>query len=155
MIKLFATALLACSMLLSPAYAWAGDPSISLSFHLTRPESGKGAGLKKRFERETLLLERDPFLSINDFTTATVERTDTRGYNVIVHLSPDALERTRRVTREANGRRIAILIENEVVMAPVIRGEAQHETVRVAFGLTEVEAQLLAARINAEIHQRR
>lgn len=134
----------------------AGDPSISVRFHMAvSKQPGRGQSLvKKRFGRENLFLERKPFLTIHDLTSASVQRTDTRGYNVAVQLSPEAFEKTRELTRVSHGKRIAILIENEIVMAPVIRGEAKQEQIYIAYGLTDVEAELLAARINAEIHQR-
>ena len=89
----------------------------------------------------------EPALDSGDVTNAlAVEPRDGEAPYVALTLSNEAAKRFEDLTREWKGRRIAIVVDDEILCAPVIRGVIAGGRVSVTFGAGDPE--ILLSRAN-------
>lgn len=88
-------------------------------------------------------------------TVEVVTDRETKGVNLAVTLSGPAGERLREVTRQSIGRRLAILFDGVVQMAPIVRSEITGGRVTITLGreTTREEAEGLAAGLRGELRR--
>ena len=80
-------------------------------------------GTTRRDGVRTFLLTGTSTVHVPDVVDAKVVESSEDGVYIVVVLSQDAAERFRIATKEAIGRRIAIVVDGKVTSAPVVRGE--------------------------------
>ena len=83
---------------------------------------------------------------------SAVVSTSGHGYSQIdFSLTPDGKERFAEITRQNIGRRLAIVIDGQLITAPTIQSEIPSGEGQITGSFTEQEARDLAAKINKAI----
>ena len=101
---------------------------------------------------ETLHVQKTPLMDYTAIRSATVERDASSGDPEInVELSDVGKELFAAVTKENINKRLAIVLDGHLYLAPVIRSEISDGKVQITGHFTEEEASELAAKINAAI----
>jgi preprotein translocase subunit SecD len=121
-----------------------GPPSVELEIRLASDTSGEGTTpVSDPDTKGTLHLG-----AAIEFTNRDIERT--RVFfepdehfpisRVLIRLNRDAGERLARLTKDNEGRRLAILLDRKVVMAPIIRGEIKGGEAEISGSFSKDEA---------------
>jgi RNA polymerase sigma factor (sigma-70 family) len=101
---------------------------------------------------ETLQVQKTPLMDYTAIRSATVERDASSGDPEInVELSDVGKELFAAVTKENINKRLAIVLDGHLYLAPVIRSEISDGKVQITGHFTEEEARELAAKINEAI----
>ena len=101
---------------------------------------------------ETLHVQKTPLMDYTAIRSATVERDASSGDPEInVELSDVGKELFAAVTKENINKRLAIVLDGHLYLAPVIRSEISDGKVQITGHFTEEEARELAAKINDAI----
>jgi preprotein translocase subunit SecD len=101
---------------------------------------------------ETLQVQKTPLMDYTAIRSATVERDASSGDPEInVELSDVGKELFAAVTKENINKRLAIVLDGHLYLAPVIRSEISDGKVQITGHFTEEEASELAAKINEAI----
>ena len=139
-----------------------------LEFHIVHPqssqlvpqiESGKAASPpgwvllndvehksanQQNTKPDKLLVKRRPELGGQDVSTARAIYQQ-RGWEIDLHFTKAGAETFARVTRENINQRLAIVLDNEVISAPVIQSEIPGGNAQITGSFTAEEAQQLAS----------
>ncbi|MGA3144847.1 MAG: sigma-70 family RNA polymerase sigma factor [Verrucomicrobiota bacterium] len=101
---------------------------------------------------ETLHVQKTPLMDYTAIRSATVERDASSGDPEInVELSDVGKELFAAVTKENINKRLAIVLDGHLYLAPVIRSEISDGKVQITGHFTKEEARELAAKINDAI----
>jgi RNA polymerase sigma factor (sigma-70 family) len=101
---------------------------------------------------ETLHVQKTPLMDYTAISSATVTTDPSSGDPEInVELSDVGKELFAAVTKENLNKRMAIVLDGQLYMAPVIRSEITGGKVQITGHFTEEEASELAAKINGAI----
>jgi RNA polymerase sigma factor (sigma-70 family) len=101
---------------------------------------------------ETLQVQKTPLMDYTAINSATVTTDPSSGDPEInVELSDVGKELFAAVTKENLNKRLAIVLDGQLYMAPVIRSEITGGKVQITGHFTEEEASELAAKINGAI----
>ena len=101
---------------------------------------------------ETLHVQKTPLMDYTAIRSATVEWDASSGEPEInIELSDVGKELFTAVTKENLNKRMAIVLDGQLYMAPVIRSEITGGKVQITGHFTEEEASELAAKINGAI----
>lgn len=140
-LALAALALLSCSSASSPPQntaSWNGPqemrpsqvrrppgvPHASLEFRLVLEQSASGATELVDSDGKRLLVAADPIATQRDITRTEVGREsflpDQGSYVIYVHFTEDAASRLREFSSQNLNRRLAIVFDGELLLAPVI-----------------------------------
>ena len=86
-----------------------------------------------------LLDVADPIVGARDVASAAVE--EARGAIVVmIHLTPEAATRVEATTAKNVGRRLAVVVGDEVLMSPVIQGAIKGDKLPLGIGKVEEAA---------------
>lgn len=97
---------------------------------------------------ETLHVQKKIQLGPSAITTASVSTNALGGRTIDFTLTETGKEKFASLTRENIGRRLAIIVNGQVVSAPVIRSEIFGGRGEISGNFTEAEAKSLAAKLN-------
>jgi preprotein translocase subunit SecD len=101
---------------------------------------------------ETLQVQKTPLMDYTAINSATVTTDPSSGDPEInVELSDVGKELFAAVTKENLNKRMAIVLDGQLYMAPVIRSEITGGKVQITGHFTQEEASELAAKINGAI----
>jgi preprotein translocase subunit SecD len=101
---------------------------------------------------ETMHVQKTPLMDYTAISSATVTTDPASGDPEInVELSDVGKELFAAVTKENLNKRMAIVLDGQLYMAPVIRSEITGGKVQITGHFTEEEASELAAKINGAI----
>jgi preprotein translocase subunit SecD len=102
---------------------------------------------------EKLYLHKEIIISNKDVVAARpIPSFTPRSFDIEIEFSDEGAERISRASTENIGKRIAILIDGKVVVAPVLRSSISHKAVLAgsAPSFTKEEAEDLARKIVAQ-----
>lgn len=103
-----------------------------------------------RAEKETLFLSvAAEALTERDVHSAVATVNDFRGHAVSIALGPEGTRRFAEITAAGVGRRLAILVDGQVLMAPVVREPILGGRLEIVGGFTLAQARELAAVLSA------
>lgn len=97
-------------------------------------------------------LDPEPVLSMSQFDTALVHGEDR---HVTVRLTEAGADTLAFVTRSSIGRRIAIVVDDQVAAMPLIQGEIRTSDLPLMPQVSREAAEGLASRINSTLRRRR
>lgn len=119
---------------------------------VTEPVPSEDEGAPTTFRvvgLRTIVLRGEPVVTTADVEDALVKVDESTGYQsvyVLVTLGSAGAERFYDVTREWNGRRLAILVDGHVDSAPVIRSPIAGGRISITMGAGDLDKQLADAR---------
>jgi hypothetical protein len=133
-----------------PAPAQTGGSGVQI--HLVDESAGPGA-LRKvvRASGETLALERRHLLDERDVASASFGPDGASGHSIEIVLTLAGAGTLAKITAQNLGRRLAIVISGELLVAPVIRTPIASGKVQVSGHFTELEAAALTAAIRSAV----
>jgi preprotein translocase subunit SecD len=106
-------------------------------------------------DTETLQVEKTPLMDYTAIQSATVTRNASSGAPEInVEFSPEGGELFAAITKENINKRLAIVLDGQVYVAPVIRSEIMEGKAQITGNFLEEQANELAAKINELIVSR-
>jgi preprotein translocase subunit SecD len=95
----------------------------------------------------TFLLTGEPVITTKDVDAAdATQDPQTLGADVRVSLGPDGADRFYGFTQEWVGRRLAIVIDDHIESAPVVRGPIRGGKISITMGVGAPDEQLANAR---------
>ena len=100
---------------------------------------------------EKIPLDPEPVLPMSQFDTAWTHPGDK---HITVRLTEPGAETLSRVTRSSIGRRIAIVVDDQVAAMPVIQAEIKSAELQLMPQVSADAAEELASRINAALGPR-
>lgn len=101
---------------------------------------------------ETLYVQKTPLMDYTAISSATVTKNTSTGIPQIdVEFSDVGRELFAQITKENLNKRLAIVLDGQLLSAPVIRSEVTGGKVQLTGDFTEEEARNLAAKINEAI----
>jgi RNA polymerase sigma factor (sigma-70 family) len=120
---------------------------------LALDEPGEGTEpMTNNASGETLHVQKTPLMDYTAISSATVTTDPSSGEPQInIELSDIGKELFAAVTKENINKRLAIVLDGHLYLAPVIRSEITEGKVQITGHFTEGEASELAAKINAAI----
>jgi hypothetical protein len=98
--------------------------------------------------RETLHVQKKTLLDHSAMATALVTTNALGGRQIEFTLTETGKEQFAKLTRENIGRRLAIIVDGQVLSAPTINSEISDGQGQISGNFTEDEAKNLAAKIN-------
>lgn len=105
-----------------------------------------------RAEEETIQVQNSPLLDYTAIRSTTVTKDPSSGAPEIdVEFSEEGKDLFAAITRENINKRLAIVLDGQVLSAPVIRSEIAGGKAQITGNFTEEEANVLAAKINDAI----
>ncbi len=98
-------------------------------------------------------LNPTPIIKGDDIENAAREKFDNTGNNfyISINLKPDAINSWSNATRENIGKSIAIVLDNKVLAAPMVRSEIKNGKCQITGDFSENEAKRFAILINSEL----
>ena len=104
---------------------------------------------------EALQVQKTPLLDYTAISSATVTTNMSSGVPQIdIEFSQVGRELFAAITKENINKRLAIVLDGQVVSAPVIRSEISEGKAQITGSFTEEEARKLAAKINEAISEK-
>ncbi|HLK68911.1 MAG TPA: hypothetical protein VKU19_36015 [Bryobacteraceae bacterium] len=102
-----------------------------------------------------LNVQRSPLLDHSDVQSATVAQDSDNGQpRIQIMLNPHGQERLADVSRQNLHKRVAVVIDGKVWVAPIIQAELTGGAVPIQGAFTSEQATDLARKINAEAGRR-
>lgn len=92
-----------------------------LEMRLVAREGEPGEERARWFSGETLPLEREAFVNASDVREVHLETLPDGSQHIVLYLDTDGAARLAEVTSANRGRRLAIVIDGRIVVAPTIR----------------------------------
>ncbi len=89
---------------------------------LVAADGAEGEELPRWFSDETLRLERAAFVDASHVREVQLENRPDETRHIVLYLDPEGTTRLAEVTAANEGRRLAIVVDGRVVVAPTIRG---------------------------------
>jgi preprotein translocase subunit SecD len=151
----FLTILLVCLHPLSAAFAEkpTKEPELSIEFRRASFEQREGwKASKLKADEKEIFLHPQAEVDLSDVQTMSVdykERFD--AWLVSIELSNEGSQKMRTLTTEYLNRPLAILVNGEVIMAPVIRTQISKK-LQIS-GLSEKEAKSLVAQFEKHVQK--
>ena len=122
----------------------------AVRFEVRLAEDSPGPGLREKAMTETgrrIYLHPEPVVVNSDIASAELVQGDTAStFGVALTFNEDAVERITRATRAHIGRPVAILVDGEVVSAPVLRSPVTTAAV-ISGDYTRAEAERIVSGI--------
>jgi preprotein translocase subunit SecD len=115
--------------------------SEALTYSVTNSESGE-------VSRETLHVQLKVLLDQSAIASAAVSTNPAGRRQIDFMLTPEGRTQFANVTRQNIGRRLAIIVDSQVISAPMIRSEITGGKGQISGNFTEEEAKTLAAKIS-------
>lgn len=108
-------------------------------------------------QEETLFLEKESLLPASPVSRALAEPDPHRpgNFQVAITLTDEAAKKMAEVTRKNIRRRLALLIDGRVIIAPTINSEIPGGQVVISGSFTEAEVKDLAKRINPTVKEQK
>ena len=126
------------------------DVVAAVRFEVRLAEDGPADGFREVVisgENRKIYLHPETVVTNSDIVTARVIQGDSLStYNVVVTFTADGAGKMRRASQSHVGRPIAILIDGDVVMAPVVRSAIATSAV-ISGSYTRAEAERIVAGI--------
>ena len=101
---------------------------------------------------EELCLKQNPLINISDFDSirvASTEFNEERLFALNIKLSESATKYFKEVTSKNIGKRLALIINNEIILAPIVKGTIPSGLISIEDD--EVRIKELEKQINEEI----
>lgn len=127
-------------------------PSKPVRFELRLADTSPSPGAvqaKAEGSEETLYLAPEVVLTNADVRRSRTQVTPVGSYGILVELTHEGGEKLAKLTRDNLNKRVAILLDGRLVMAPVIRSEIPGGSAIIEGDFTEDEARELARGIQA------
>lgn len=126
--------------------------SISIQFHLT-DEFPKSDTMKMKIKgtENIVYLYIDSVLDQTDIESASVRRGDKGMYDLIIFFTITGSKKFSDITATNIGRRLGLVVDGELLSAPVITGRIPGREVVIAGKFTEEETKDIANRINLTV----
>lgn len=138
----------AFAVLFSSACSKGGHVATNLAFHRVTEEGVAGAIVT---ELGGATLHLDPVPVLDDPVVASAEVLDDGdGWSIRVQFGEPTTTEFAKVTKELVGERLAILVDGQTAMAPVIRSMIGGGSVMISGDFSEAEATALVAAILGE-----
>jgi preprotein translocase subunit SecD len=103
-------------------------------------------------QTETLHLSRDPLLDVTAVKSAGVSTDPLSGSPIVqIVFNTEGTKKFSDITAQHVGKRIAILVDGKVLIAPIVRAPISGGRAHIAGNLTKEEAEKIAKRINDAI----
>lgn len=98
-------------------------------------------------------LNPTPIIKGDDIENAAWEKFDNSGNNfyISINLKPEVINSWSNATRENIGKSIAIVLDNKVLAAPMVRSEIKNGKCQITGDFSETEAKRFAILINSEL----
>jgi SecD/SecF fusion protein len=119
-------------------------PQIENGSHFTPPGYVILNGVERNGKREKYLVKRRPELTGDQVTRANAT-FEQRGYEVALSFNAEGGKIFQRVTRDNINNRLAIVLDGEVISAPVIQTEISNNSAVITGNFTAEEAKNLAS----------
>jgi preprotein translocase subunit SecD len=143
---------LALTAFLAPAFAQkTPNPTVTLSVHLVMPCSG-AATVKVKTARGTQCLDPQPFLTQQDVESAELQKNSKGNPIIFLTFHNEAAMRELQITRKNIGNPVAIVLNGQVVSAPVVAAASRF--LYLAADFKQAQAASLAAALNRQAGNR-
>jgi SecD/SecF fusion protein len=119
-------------------------PQIENGSHFTPPGYVILNSVEKNGKKEKLLVKKRPELTGDQVTRANAT-FEQRGYEVALSFNTEGGRTFQRVTRDNINQRLAIVLDGEVISAPVIQTEISNNSAVITGNFTAEEAKNLAS----------
>jgi preprotein translocase subunit SecD len=129
----------------------AAPPAVEFRLAEDKPARGTRA-MTIKGSTETVHVYKTPVLDARDVESASTRKSlwMDQSYSITIALTPAGARKLEKVSTDNVGKRLAILVADKVVSAPIIRTPILHGSAVIEGGkTTEQEANSLAALINA------
>lgn len=107
--------------------------------------------MKNRGNGELLHVCEESFIVLSDISSAETSQISEEIYGILITLTSEATEKFGNVTKNNIGRKVGVVIDGELVMAPVIREGITDGKAVITGRFTEIEARDIAKRINESV----
>ena len=124
----------------------------AVKFEVRRAESKPAEGLteaKVEGTDEKVYLHKEVELTNEDIASARAATDPSKANVVEVELTKEGQKKLSRLTKEHQGKPLAILVDGKVVAAPVVRGEITGDA-RITGDFTKEEAERIARGIKGK-----
>lgn len=127
-------------------------PPITLAFHLDAPTAaGDTFELPLKGSRESVHLSKTPVLTLAEVEKAAPVPDSDGKPTVLLFLKKKGVEKLSAATASAKGKRLGIVVDGQLILAPVIMDKMIHD--KMFLGAAD-DAEVLAKRINEGVqHQ--
>jgi hypothetical protein len=129
---------------------WPRDAVLAaIRFEVRLAEAGPGLELDAAIVHdsgERIYLHRQAVLTNGDIASAEPVQDASGSFSVVVSLTRDGAAKLAQTTRQNLGRRLAILVDGQVVLAPTVRSPIRASAV-ISGSYTKAEADRIAAGI--------
>ncbi|PBQ32673.1 hypothetical protein CNR22_13120 [Sphingobacteriaceae bacterium] len=102
-----------------------------------------------RGSSDVIYLQPVPLVNLNQIVDVQMSNRD--GFSLYIYFNKRGEEAFTEATEKYTGKRLAIVVDNEVIIAPKIAGKITGESVQIAGGFTEDEMFELYKKIKEEI----
>ena len=124
-------------------------PKMNIKYRLVNESPGSNIPKYKIKEAEEIVhLCVNPVLDQTDITSASVREGVAGDYIIPIALTPEASKKLSEITANNIGRRVGIVVDGELLSAPVIKERISDGIVVIFGNFTAQEARNLAIRIN-------
>ncbi len=122
-------------------------PRLTVAFHTCVIAPAEGFSPAKDEADEDIYVAAQPFLTESDIQTASLVQSEKRNL-VQVEFTPPAADRLGRLTSERRGVRLAIFVDDKLIMSPWIWRPITGGTVMLDGGFTRERAKEIVQRLN-------
>jgi preprotein translocase subunit SecD len=122
-------------------------PRLTLAFHTCAVTPVEGFKPAKDEANQDIYIAELPFLTEGDVQTASLVQSETRNL-VQLEFAPPAADRIARLTTERRGVRLAIFVDDKLVMSPWIWQPITAGSVLLDGGFTRARAKEIVQRLN-------
>lgn len=119
--------LLSLILIILAVKIYSQEKQIETGFYIVEPHDSCIAGGMNHivvFSSDTLCLQQNPVIKLKDMDLCIIDSTEINGdelYSLNIKLKDKSSKKFRQITEENVGKKLAIVIGNKVVMAPVLR----------------------------------
>lgn len=121
-------------------------PSVRLALRVCHEKAVAGAE-PMLLEQQTLFVEPDILLSNEHIARAKAEQDATEAYCILLEMTDEGQRRFAKATSELVDQRIAILVNDEIIAAPIVRSPILGGSAMISGNYTKEEAQRIATGI--------
>lgn len=126
---------------------------LTLAFHLDAPTAaGDTFELPLKGSRESVHLKKTPVLTLQEIEKAAPVPDGTGKTAVLLFLNKKGVEKLTEATATAKGKRLGIVVDGKLVLAPVIMEKMTHD--KMFLGDTGTDAAEMVQRINEGVRPR-
>lgn len=125
---------------------------ISVQFRLADKSPQNNAHeMKIKGTGEVVYLYTDSVLDQADIKSASVRQSVTGVYDLIIFFTINGSKKFSKITANNIGKRLGLVIDGELLSAPLIKGRISGEKIVITGKFTEKEAKDIANRINLTV----